>query len=159
MTREPGVEGPVTAAGRRLLASSWKLGSGEPLMLDTILAIEAEAAQAARAEVIAEIRAGVEGLAWIAGFPEYVARDRVLALLPPTADRAEPVGLREARSDALDSAIAIVQQSLDSSRYEAGSNPDKADLMVIAAREHIIKLLTHYRDRIAHAATPPTEPK
>lgn len=33
---------PVTDAGKRLLASAWALGEGEPSMLDTILAIEIE---------------------------------------------------------------------------------------------------------------------
>ena len=42
---------PTTSAGRALLAAPWMLAAGQPLMVDRILAIEAQARAAERARL------------------------------------------------------------------------------------------------------------
>jgi len=50
----------TTEAGKRLLAGSWVLGPGQPLMVHIIAAIEAEAVAAERTRIAEAVR-GLEG--------------------------------------------------------------------------------------------------
>ena len=70
-----------TAAGRALLASAWMLAPGEPLMTDTILAIEAEAREQERERVRAA------ALALIRYFDSQAEAQRLL--MPPDAAAAK----------------------------------------------------------------------